>query len=141
MPSPLWVISVVLPWTGQVADDLAAERLPHRLVAEADAERLDAGLGEAAHGLDADAGLVGRARAGADDDAVVVVLQQLVDGCDVVADHFEVGPELAQVLDEVVGERVVVVDHQDPHGHAACLVASSIARTTPRAFARDSSYS
>ncbi len=49
--------------------------------------------------------------------------------------------ELAQVLDEVVGERVVVVDHQDPHGHSACLAASSIARTTPRALARDSSYS
>src|SRR4051794_26866799 len=126
---------------GQMPDDPAAERLAHRLVAEADAEGLDARLGEAAHHLDADAGLVGRARAGAHDDAVVVSLQQLVDRGGVVSDHVEVGPELAQVLDEVVGERVVVVDHQDPHGQAACWLASSIARTTPRAFARDSSYS
>ena len=51
---------------------------------------------------------------------------------------------LAQVLDEVVGEGVVVVDDEDPrraHGHASCRVASSIARATARALLRDSSYS
>ncbi len=51
------------------------------------------------------------------------------------------GAELAEVLHEVVGERVVVVDDQDPHGQSSWPAASSIARTTPRAFARDSSYS
>src|SRR3954452_19212732 len=56
----------------QVADDLAAERLPHRLVAEADAQRLHARLREAPHHLDADARLVGGARTGRDDHAVVL---------------------------------------------------------------------
>ena len=44
--------SSVLPCTGLVADDLAAERLRQRLVAEADAERRHARLGEAAHRLE-----------------------------------------------------------------------------------------
>src|SRR3954454_14621554 len=125
---------------GKVADDLAAERLRHRLVAEADAERLHAGLREAAHHLDADPGLVGRARARRDDHAVVALVEQLVHGRRVVAHDLQIRPELAQILDEVVGERVVVVDHQHAYGHA-CLTASSIACTTPRALARDSSYS
>ena len=55
--------------------------------------------------------------------------------------HDRLGAQLTQVLDEVVGERVVVVDDEDLHAQSACLAASSIARTTPRAFARDSSYS
>src|SRR4051794_18573324 len=49
---------------GHVADHAAAERLRERLVAEADAQRGHARLGEPAHDLDADAGLVGRARPG-----------------------------------------------------------------------------
>jgi hypothetical protein len=101
-----------------VADDLAAERLHERLVAEADAERRDPGLGEAAHDLDRHPGLVRRARAGRHDDAVVAVLEQVVDRRRVVAHRHRLGPELTQVLDEVVGERVVVVDHQDFHARA-----------------------
>ena len=63
-------------------------------------------------------------------------------GGGVVADDFQVRPQLAEVLDEVVRERVVVVDHQDAHhDHSGWRTASSIARTTPRALARDSSYS
>src|SRR4051794_28326890 len=49
---------------GLVADHAAAERLPHRLVAEADAERLDALRREAPHDLHRDPRLVGGARAG-----------------------------------------------------------------------------
>src|SRR3954453_1236784 len=82
---------------GQVADDPAAERLAHRLVAEADAERLDAGLGEAAHDLGRDPRLVGRARAGRDDDPVITAREQLVDRGDVVAHHVQIRPQLAQV--------------------------------------------
>src|SRR3954447_5913732 len=126
---------------GLMADHPAAEGLAHRLVAEADAERPDAGLGEAAHDLDRDPRLVGGARAGRDDRPVIAAREQLVDRGHVVAHDVQIRPQFAQVLDEVVGERVVVVDHQDPHGHAACLTASSIAFTTPAALARDSSYS
>src|SRR4051794_29235661 len=124
-----------------VADDRAAERLHERLVAEADAERRHARLGEAAHDLDRHAGLVRRARPGRDDHAVEALLEQLVDLRRVVAHGHRLGPQLAQVLDEVVGERVVVVDHQAPHGHPPGGAASSTARPTPRALARASSYS
>ena len=34
----------------------------------------------------------------------------------VVADDLDLRPQLAQVLDQVVGEGVVVVDHQHAHG-------------------------
>ena len=75
-------------------------------------------------------------------EAGVPALEQLVDRGGVVADDLELRPQLPQVLDEVVGEGVVVVDDEDAtHGHSRCLAASSIARTTPRALARDSSYS
>src|SRR4051812_41206370 len=101
-----------------VPHDAPAERLPERLVAEADAKRRHAGLREATHGLDRDPGLVRRAGAGRDDDAVVAPCEQLVDRRGVVADDVEVGAQLAQVLNEVIGERVVVVDHQDFHARA-----------------------
>ena len=84
----------------------------------------------------------GRARAGRDDDAVRPPREQLVGGLGVVAHDLGLGAQLAQVLDEVVGERVVVVDHEDlHHGQAAWPRASSIARATARALLRDSSYS
>ena len=54
---------VVLPCTGSCVHDPPAPRLHERLVAEADAERRDPGLGEAPHRLERDPGLVRRARA------------------------------------------------------------------------------
>ena len=62
-----------------VADDAPAEGLGERLVAEADAERRHAGLGEAAHDLERDPGLVGRARARARRRRGRAALEQLVD--------------------------------------------------------------
>ncbi len=63
-------------------------------------------------------------------------LEQLVDGRHVVAHDLGLGAQLAQVLDEVVGERVVVVDDEDaPHAHSRCLQASSMAAITAPAFA------
>ena len=49
--------------------------------------------------------------------------------------------QLAEVLDEVVGERVVVVEDEDPHAHSGCSQASAIARIAACALATDSSYS
>src|SRR5215218_1767193 len=76
---------------GDVAHDRAAEGLRERLVAQADAERRDAGFGQAAHDLDADAGLVGGAGARGDDGAIPAALEQLLDGDGVVADHVQLG--------------------------------------------------
>jgi hypothetical protein len=126
---------------GDVADDLAAERLGQRLVAEAHAEGRHAGFGEAAHDVDRDPRLVGRAGAGRDDRALEAALEQLVDRGTVVAHDLELAPQLTQVLDEVVGERVVVVDHEHLHGQSGCSIAISTARSTALAFAADSSNS
>ena len=60
-----------------------------------------------------------------------------LDGHRVVAQDANLRAELAQVLDEVVGKRVVVVDDDD---HRPCC-ASSSARTSARALSRVSSYS
>src|SRR3954463_6699532 len=98
---------------GHVAHHPAAVRLGQRLVAEAHAERRDPRLGEAPHRLDGDPGLVRGAGPGRDDDAVPPAPEQIVDRGGVVAHRLDLRPQLAQVLDEVVGEGVVVVDHQD----------------------------
>ena len=45
-------------------------------------------------------------------------LEQLIDARLVVAHDLELGAELAEVLDEVVGEGVVVVDHEHAHARA-----------------------
>ncbi len=83
---------------------------------EADPERRDPGLREAADDLERDPGQVGRARAGRDDHAVIAADQELVDGRVVVAHDLQDGTELADVLDEVVGEAVVVVEDEDHLG-------------------------
>ena len=115
---PSCSIVVVLPCTGSCRIDASAPRLHERLVAEADAERRDPRQREAADRLERDPGLVRRARARRDDHPVVAADQQLIDGRVVVADDLELGAELAQVLDEVVGEAVVVVEDEDPHQRA-----------------------
>src|SRR4051794_3316639 len=118
------------------ADDPAAERLRHRLVAEADAQYRHAGLRQRRDRGHRHARLAGRARTRRDDRLVRRPLDQLVHRRHVVAHHVEVGTKLAQVLDEVVGERVVVVEHEDAHqAQSACAQASSMAARTAPAFA------
>ena len=93
------------------ADDVAAVGGADGLVAQAHAQdRLLAG-----EGLDdghRDAGLGRRARAGRHADAVGVERGDLFQGDLVVARHAHVLAQFTEVLDQVVGKRVVVVDHQ-----------------------------
>ena len=56
---------------GRVQHDAPAEGLGERLVAEAHAERGDARLGQAPHHLERDPGLIGSARPGRDNAALV----------------------------------------------------------------------
>ena len=49
-------------------------------------------------------------------DAIGAALEQLLCRGRVVANDVRLGPELPDVLNEVVGERVVVVDQEDPGG-------------------------
>src|SRR4051794_1046847 len=121
-----------------VADDLAAERLAEGLVAQADSEHRHTALGKRADCLDRDAGFVRRAGSGRDDHAAGLALEH---SFLVVSHHVHVRSELTQVLDEVVGERVVVVDHEHVHAQPPCAHASAIARRTAAAFASVSSPS
>ena len=92
------------------AHDLAAERLAEGLVPEADAEERHR---RAADELEADPRLVGRPRPRRDHDAVRLQGERVLDAHRVVADDLHLRPELAEVLVEVEGERVVVVDEED----------------------------
>ena len=96
------------------ADHLAAVDLADRLVAEADAEQRDRrpGLGDQ---VEADAGLVGRARPRRQHDRLRLHADRRVDGDLVVAEDLARRTELAQEVDEVIGEAVVVID-QEQHG-------------------------
>src|SRR5581483_9401299 len=136
----------VLAVDGLAADRAPAERLDQGLVAEADAECRHAGLREGARGLDRDAGLGRRGRAGREHQALRATRHELAHRGLVVSHHLDLGAELAQVLDEVVGEGVVVVAHEDPHdapaqAQSGWLAASSTAWKAARALLTDSSYS
>jgi len=78
-------------------------------MAEANTEQgnLAAGLGNE---VEADARLVRRTRAGRKDDSFRLLLQDFVGADLVVADDFARSAELAQEVDEIVGEAVVVID-------------------------------
>jgi len=96
------------------ADDLAAEGPADRLVAEADAEDRQV-VGGGLQQVQADAGLVRRAGAGRQEHALRLQAERLGHAHRVVAVDDGLRPQLVQVVDEVVGEAVVVIDHQD-HG-------------------------
>src|SRR6185437_9991172 len=96
------------------ADHLAAEGLADRLMTEADAEQRD--RAGAAHEIEADAGMVGIARARRDDDALRLQRQRRLDGEGVVPLHQHLGAELAQIVPEVVSEAVVIIDQQEHRG-------------------------
>lgn len=93
------------------ANHITAKGLTDGLVAQADAEDRQL-AGEVQDGLDGDPGLARRARARGDDDALGLEGFDLGDGHFIVANDLDLGAQLAQVLDDVVGKGVVVVDHQ-----------------------------
>ncbi len=100
------------------ADDLATEGCSDGLMAEADAE--DGNFaGHALDQRDENACVLRRARAGRKQDAIWIESLDLVDGKLIVAANQNVvavvAAEFAEVLDEVVGEGIVVVEDED-HG-------------------------
>src|ERR1700681_2915263 len=92
-------------------DDTPPERLADGLVPEAYPEDRNFAR-EALHQRHRDAGFVGRARARRDDDLLGSPRTYLLQVDRVVAMHVHVGAQLTQVLRQVVGERVVVVDQE-----------------------------
>ena len=111
LPSCSHVAGLAVHQLGR-ADHVAAKGRADGLVAEADAENRNL-AGHVADEVDGDAGLLRRAGAGREEDAVRVQGFDLVRGQLVVAADDDVGAELAHVLDEVVGEGVVVVEDED----------------------------
>ncbi len=94
------------------AHDVAAERLPDRLMAKADAKHRRR-FARRADEIETDARFVRRAGAGREDDRVRLVGEHIGDGDLIVAPHRHVRPQLAKVMDEVEGEAVIVVDQRD----------------------------
>ena len=125
-----------------VANHVAPEGLCEGLVTKADAEHRDAGFREGTHRFQRNACVIWRARPGRHHDEVRLTSDQLGNARTVVAHDLEIDALLAEQLHEVVGERVVVVDHQHArHAQSSWLIARSIARFVPSDFVTDSSYS
>ena len=117
-------------------DDARAERVADGLVAEADPEDRHDARQPADH-LNADARLFGPTGPRGDHDPGGMHSGELVHGDPIVAEHLDgFRGKLAQVLVEVVRERIVVVD-DGVHGHSS----SPSARARAPSFASVSSYS
>jgi hypothetical protein len=96
--------------------DPRAEGGADGLEAQADAEHRDAGMGEAAHGLHRGARGFGTPGTRRDDQGRRPALQKLLGAGRVVAAYVHFGTELAEVLHEIEGEGIVVVDQEQVHG-------------------------
>src|SRR5215469_7826559 len=94
------------------AHDLAAERLADRLMPQTDAEDRNA-LARGRDERKADAGLVGRAWAGREHDGVRLGGENRFRRHLVVAMHGDLGPKLAEIMHEIEGETVVIVDQNN----------------------------
>src|SRR5215213_4880529 len=107
---------LAVDWLGR-AHDPAAENLADGLVAEADAEDGDVAR-EVGYQLQRHARVVGHARPRRDDDAVGAYLPFDFAHRDlVVAAHDDLRAQLAEILDEVVRERVVVIYQENLIAH------------------------
>src|SRR5215831_18128318 len=100
-----------LPCIGCGAYNLAAVSLTHGLVPEADPEHGDARTCRLDE-LEADAGLVGRAGSWREHDRFRRAFEDFGDGDPIVAIDLASRTELAQIVHEVIGEAVVVIDQE-----------------------------
>ena len=118
-PRPSWETCEVLPCSSWPArTTFGPKGVPDGLMAEADAK--DGELaGEPPDQRHADAGVLGPPRARRDQDAADTQLCHLVEDQRVVTPHDWFGTELAEVLDQVVDERVVIIDNEDAGRHDA----------------------
>ena len=121
------------------ANDVAAKCSTNRLVAQADTEDRHTS-GELADRLDGDPGFFWRARTWRNDDPVWPEVFNLLQGDLVVPIHAHIFTQLTQILHQVVGEGIVIVDHQEHDATPACS-ANSMAFIMARALLQVSSYS
>src|SRR6185437_13440206 len=94
-----------------------------RLVAETDAEHRQAS-GETADRLDRNAGLRGISRTRRDEQVSGLQGLDALQGDRVVAKNAHLLAHLLEILDQVVGERIIIVDHEDHSSSRVFLTAS-----------------
>ena len=92
--------------------DLPAERLAERLMAQTHAEDRQF-VHEVADHRNAHARIGRRSRSRGDDDPARAEALDLLDRHLVVATHLRHRSQLSHILDQVVGERVVIVENED----------------------------
>src|SRR5579863_5379022 len=97
------------------ANHVSAEGLTDGLMSEADSAQRDFS-GEVANQFDADARLLRRAGAGRDDDLFRAHVFDLADRDLIVAANLNFGAQFSEVLHQVVGEGIVVVEYEDQCG-------------------------
>src|SRR5688572_14180634 len=126
-------------------DHLSTEGDCQRLMAEADTEKGQA-PGEMRDRFDGNAGFIGRARARRNDDACRLQRLDVLDRDLIVAIDADVLALFPEILNEIVGKRVVIVDHEQ-HGTPPRLTrysnpcsANSIAFIIALALLQVSSY-
>ena len=107
---------------GRRADDLAAEGLADGLMTETDAQQRNAMGSGRRDQVEADAGLVRVAGPRRQHDGLRRGGQNLIDGDLVVPVDAGLRPKLAQEMDEVVGETVIIIDQQQ-HGRNPRIAA------------------
>src|SRR5262245_31627589 len=91
---------------------LSAVDGPQTLMSQADTQ--DRNLaGKVTNGVVGDSAVVGVARAGRDDQVTGGSCDKLIERYLIVAKDLNIRPQLAEVLDEVVGERVVIINHSN----------------------------
>ena len=111
--------------------DPAAEPLDDRLVSEADAERR-CRRAELQHELDRVAGVAWPSRTGRYDERVCSKRARLAHRDRVALPYHDVGAQLLEEVDEVVGKRVVVVDDEHAHRVECATVQTGQAGVKPR---------
>ncbi len=121
------------------ADHFAAANFRDALVPEANPEDWPLAA-QVPHDLIADPRLARGARSRRDADAGRAHFLNPGDGNLIVSPNDRFDPELAEILHEIVGERIVVIDDQQL-GHSALAVARAIASSAAFALLTVSRYS
>jgi len=92
-----------------IDNDLTTEGVADALVAQADAEERHF-RSERANDVVGKAGFARRTGTGRNENSLRLKLADLFERNLVIAPHFQVHLHLAQVLDEIIGERIVIID-------------------------------
>ena len=106
-------------------DNFSAKRLSDGLVAEAYAKQGNLSC-PSFDGLQADTRTIGIAGARRNDQAVKFFKFEIVDTDCIITHHFLLRPQLTKILDDVVGEGIVIIDDEKAHLQGGKLYGISL---------------